>query len=325
MVANIQPKNASTCATPSARRQRRQLEPQPVERARLHQVEAPHQREHEAGGQRGGDAQRNLPAPLAKRARRKQQRRQHAREQQRHLARAHQRRPALRQPPSDRGRHAVTVTGAQAREDDAERVQRARQREHGDADLEPNGRLRQRERDRRQDGQEREADLEVEEMLRQDVAAHHRPAADRGEEQRDHDGREPHRPRIQLAAAEQAGERGHHHGQRQDGGELEQERSRDAHGVRRVRAGAAGGQRRAWEEQPARQPVDEEFQEGNDDEKRRQVPGAGAPHGGFHGERRIILMLSRVKASRDSVDENPEAWLPTGVDVWGRFPSYDLC
>jgi len=35
-------------------------------------------------------------------------------------------------------------------------------------------------------------------------------------------------------------------------------------------------------------------------------------------------MLSRVKASRDSVDENLEAWLPTGVD-WGRFPSYDLC
>ena len=36
-------------------------------------------------------------------------------------------------------------------------------------------------------------------------------------------------------------------------------------------------------------------------------------------------MLSRVKAKRDSADENPEDWQPTGVAFWGRFPSYDLC
>ena len=55
---------------------------------------------------------------------------------------------------------------------------------------------------------------------------------------------------------------------------------------------------------------------GNDDKKSRQVSGAVAPHGGFHSERRIILMLSRVKALRDSVDANPEDRLRT-VELLG--------
>ena len=98
---------------PRARRpplsQRRQLEPQAVERARLHQVEAPHQRERRSPR----SARRRRPAEPAsavrERARRKQQRRQHPREQQRDLAGAHQRRPALRwprrPPPPRRDRH----------------------------------------------------------------------------------------------------------------------------------------------------------------------------------------------------------------------------
>ena len=124
-------------------------------------------------------------------------------------------------------------------------------------------------------------------------------------------------PRIKLAAAEQADEGGDHDRERQEGRQLEQPRPDPAYGVHGVRSGAAGTERRARKEQPAGQPVDNEFEGGNDDQKRRQVSGAGAPHGGFHRERRIILMLSRVKALRDSVDANPEDRTPMTVETFG--------
>jgi hypothetical protein len=283
----------------------------PPRSARLDHIEARHEREHEDDRQRRRDRERNAPPSLAERPRWKQQRREQPAEQHGDRAGVHQGRTTRRQGAPHAG-HRIVTLGGQPRRDETERVQGPGQGQQHHADLQSHRRLRGCERERREEDQKRERRLRVRERPRIDPPREDRPPAERGEERGDHHRRELDRARVQLAAPEQSGERSDHNRQRQESRQLEQPRPDPAHCVNGQRARAAAAQRGAREKQPPRQPVDHEFQGGNDDEKRRQVSGAGAPHGGFHSERRIILMLSRVKALRDSGDENPEERHPTG-------------
>ena len=215
------------------RRQRRQLQAQAIERARLDHVEPPHEREHEQPCQRRRDRQRHVPAALVNRTGRQQERRQQSRQQHRDRPRLEQGRAARGERPSRPGEKAGPC-GLEPRRHVTEAVQCARERQRDEAGFQPKRRPGADERDRGQQSQERESPLGPHEPLRVDAPGEHRPPDEEREAHRDNHRREPHPPRIKLAAPEQADEGGDHDREREQGRQLEQPRPDPAYGVDRV-------------------------------------------------------------------------------------------